>query len=65
MIDWHPIVSSPISISMDINLPIGKLLVLINQPFCGYTTRSLSRTFKGPGHLFEIEKVGDIENLTK
>ena len=30
-----------------------------------YSRLSLSRTFKGPGDLFEIEKVRDIENLTK
>ena len=30
-----------------------------------YSRLSLSRTLKGPGDLFEIEKVRDIENLTK
>ena len=30
-----------------------------------YNRLSLSQTFKVPGDLFEIEKVRDIENLTK
>ena len=30
-----------------------------------YSKLSLSRTLKGPGELFEIEKVLDIENITK
>ena len=30
-----------------------------------YSRISLSRTFKGPGDLFDIEKVRDIENRTK
>ena len=31
----------------------------------GYSTLSLSKTFKGPEDLFEIQKVRDIENLSK
>ena len=30
-----------------------------------YSRLSLSRIFEGPGDLFEIEKVRDIENFTK
>ena len=33
--------------------------------FSLYSRLSLSRTLKGPGDWFEMEKVRDIENLTK
>ena len=33
--------------------------------FGEYRELSLSRTRKGPGNLFEIEKVGDRENVAK
>ena len=35
-----------------------------NMLLWNYSRLTLSRTFKGPGDLFEIEKVQDTENLT-
>ena len=54
----------------DNGLRLERVKMLINWPQhkgWNYNTLSLSlsRTFKGPGDLFEIEKVQDIENLPK
>ena len=50
------------------NLKLHKYRIIYKCPETDkyiYSRLSLSRTFKGPGDLFEIEKVRDIENLTK
>ena len=54
-----------VAMMMMINCFVRPLKVVTLSNHHNYSRLSLSRTFKGPGDLFEIEKVRDIKNLTK